>query len=166
MSSDKFFSLFGKIILLAIVIGAVAFGAYYFGTQKSKNLPLATPTAAPTNEIPTITPEVTTSVATPTVDETEVLKNAVQAALVAKHGASANSLVISVSKIEGDYASGGATEEAGGGAWFAAKVAGVWKLVWDGNGVIMCTDLASYPAFPTSMIPECWDEANQKNVKR
>ena len=56
--------------------------------------------------------------------------------------------------------------EGGGGRWFAAKVNGLWKLVWDGNGIIKCSDLADYPEFPVSMIPECFDEASDKLVKR
>jgi hypothetical protein len=77
-----------------------------------------------------------------------------------------DSFVITVSKIDGSYAKGTASDDGGGGMWFAAKVGDVWKLVWDGNGVIQCSDLSAYPSFPSSMIPECWDDATQKTVKR
>jgi hypothetical protein len=100
------------------------------------------------------------------VDESEVLIAAVKAGLVTKHGTSAALLKITVSKIEGDYAKGGASEQGGGAMWFAAKVNGIWKLVWDGNGQINCTDIAPYPAFPSALIPECWDTVTQKIVKR
>jgi hypothetical protein len=50
--------------------------------------------------------------------------------------------------------------------WFAAKVNGIWKLVWDGNGQINCSDIAAYPAFPTDMIPECWDTTTNKVITR
>ncbi len=102
---------------------------------------------------------------TPTIDETEVLKVAIKQQIVAKRGGDASGLTISVSKIEGNFAQGGATEQGGGGMWFAAKVNGSWKLAWDGNGTIGCEDIAPYN-FPISMIPECWSNASQKLIKR
>ncbi|HUC95153.1 MAG TPA: hypothetical protein VMR19_04100 [Candidatus Saccharimonadales bacterium] len=100
------------------------------------------------------------------IDETTAIVNAVKAALVAEHGQDAASLNVTVSKIEGDYAKGSASAQAGGGMWFAAKVNGIWKLVWDGNGQINCSDIAPYPAFPTDMIPECWDTTTNKVITR
>ncbi|OQA93743.1 MAG: hypothetical protein BWY24_00346 [Microgenomates group bacterium ADurb.Bin219] len=102
----------------------------------------------------------------PTIDETEALKTAIKKALVAKHGSSANELKISVSKVVGGYAQGGASGEGGGGMWFGAKVNGQWQLVWDGNGVITCESFGSYPDFPKEMVPECYDEQSGKMKKR
>ncbi len=94
--------------------------------------------------------------------ELELIKTRIKTALIAKHGQNAQGLNVSVSKIEGNYAQGGASEEGmGGGMWFAAKTNGVWQLVWDGNGIITCEDIASYPSFPTSMIPECFNTNTQ-----
>ena len=103
---------------------------------------------------------------TPTVDEEAILKTIIKKYINTKHGGSEDSLTISVSRIEGNYAQGGASDEGGGGMWFAAKEDGVWKLVWDGNGVIECSTFALYPNFPTSMIPECYDTAKQDIVQR
>lgn len=187
---------FVYIILFILAISLVAAGAYYAGTQKKSNIILTPtvkpgnlvgndkdehgciPSAGyswcelkqkclrtweePCAEV-TLTPA--TSVA-PTVDETATLKAFVKQALVAKHGNSANELNITVSKIEDGYAQGGASGEGGGGMWFSAKVNGSWQLVWDGNGVILCQDLAAYPEFPISMIPECYNEQTNKSVKR
>jgi hypothetical protein len=100
------------------------------------------------------------------VDEESVLLAAIKAALIAKHGSDAGLLNITVSKIEGVYAQGGASAQGGGAMWFAAKVNGEWKLVWDGNGQINCSDIAPYPDFPIGMIPECWNTVTQKIVKR
>ena len=102
----------------------------------------------------------------PVVDEETTLLNAIKAALIAKHGANAGLLNITASKIESIYAQGGASAEGGGAMWFATKINGVWKLVWDGNGQINCSDIAPYPDFPTGMIPECWDTTTNKIVKR
>lgn len=159
-------------MLVLVVLGAVGFGAYYLGAKKSnQNQPAVNsvqtnksfnhPSASPTEEtsIPSTTPS-------PSVDETAVLITAVKNALVAEHGNDANALNITVSKIEGDYASGDASAQGGGGMWFAAKVNGTWKLVWDGNGSIQCSSLAAYPNFPNSMIPECWNDKTQAVVKR
>lgn len=99
-------------------------------------------------------------------NESVVLVAAIKAALVAKHRSDAGLLNITVSKIEGNYASGGASGQGGGGMWFAAKVNGNWELVWDGNGQINCSDISPYPGFPSDMISECWDTVTQKIVKR
>jgi hypothetical protein len=50
--------------------------------------------------------------------------------------------------------------------WFAAKVEGKWTLVYDGNGIILCSEVAPYPDFPKTMIPECWDGKTNKIVVR
>lgn len=119
---------------------------------------------------PTISPIKPTSAIfptpTPTVDETSIIISAIKQALVAKHGPDASNLTITVSKIIGDYSSGGASEQGGGGMWFAAKVNGLWKLVWDGNGTIDCQDLANYPNYPVSLISECYNPQTGKSVKR
>ncbi|MGA3291954.1 MAG: hypothetical protein ABSC49_02265 [Candidatus Microgenomates bacterium] len=104
--------------------------------------------------------------ASPTSDVNSVLIAAVKAALVAEHGQDAESLVVTVSKIEGNYAQGDASAQAGGAIWYAAKIGEDWKLVWDGNGQIDCSSLSSYPNFPTDMISECWDTATNKVVTR
>jgi hypothetical protein len=103
----------------------------------------------------------------PTVDETETIKIQIKEALVAKHGSGANSLTVTVSKIEGNYSKGGAAVLGeGGGMWFGAKVDGQWKLVWDGNGIITCSDLTDYPNYPATFIPECYNTTTDKLVKR
>lgn len=120
------------------------------------------PTVVPT-VVPTIAPAANPS---PTVDETGLIKTDIRQALVAKHGNTANESTITVFKIVGNYSSGGASASGGGGMWFAAKVNDAWQLVWDGNGVILCSDLTSYPGFPVSLIPECYDDSTNKSVKR
>lgn len=165
MRSDKFFSLFGKIVLILILLGVVGFGAYYFGTKTIPNQKEQTPVQ--TNQLsPTPVQETIASTPTPTVDEESILKQVIKDALVTKHGSQANSLNITVSKINGDYASGGVSEQGGGAMWFAAKTNGVWKLVWDGNGVILCSSLTSYPNFPSDLISECWNDKTQQSIKR
>jgi hypothetical protein len=151
------------IFILAVIL--VGVGGFLMGQKNNQQ------TKAPfqTNQLsltPTQEPLATSSAPTPTVDEESILKQTIKSALVAEHGNQANSLDISVSKIKGNYASGGATEQGGGGMWFAAKVNDIWKLVWDGNGTISCSNFAAYPDFPTDMVPECWDDITQKLNKR
>ena len=101
----------------------------------------------------------------PTVDEAAVLKNVIKKYIALKHN-SKEDLTITVSKIEGMYAQGGASGEGGGGMWLASKEVGAWVLVWDGNGTIECSTFSLYPDFPPSMVPECYDSAKQISVKR
>jgi len=102
----------------------------------------------------------------PVVDETELVKSAIIEELVKEHGEDFRQMDITVSKIEGDFAKGGASGDGGGGMWLAAKVGDTWKLVWDGNGVIYCEDLAPYPDFPKSFVAECYDKATDNLVTR
>lgn len=161
-----------KTLLYILLLILVAGGAYYFG-MKYKIVPAepamvtATPVLSPTEGMITTSPGApSTPSATATVDETAVLIAAVKQGLVVEHGPDANSLNVTVSTIQNGYAKGMASSQGGGGLWFAAKVGGVWKLVWDGNGIIDCTTLTPYPNFPTSMIPECFNSSTQKMVTR
>ena len=147
----------------------VAGGAYYFGGQNKTAQPASVSvTATPTQAVIPVSPSATSPVTPPatTTDENALLIAAVKAGLVAEHGPDANSLTVTVSTIQGTYAKGMASASAGGGLWFAAKVNGTWKLVWDGNGTIDCTSLTAYPNFPNTLIPECYDAATQKSVSR
>ena len=172
MSSDRYFSIFGKIVLVLVLLGVVGFGAYYIGTKKGNQNQTAVNPGQPskpanqTSVIPTQEIAIPTGTPSPSVDETAILIAAVKNALISEHGTQASSLDISVSKIEGDYASGSASAQGGGGIWFAAKVNGIWNLVWDGNGSIQCSNLTPYPQFPTDMISECWNDKTQQVVKR
>lgn len=106
-----------------------------------------------------------------TNDESESnnLKNAITAQLKTKYKDMNWEMKVEVSKITGDYASGGVrpTEgEIGGAMWLAAKTNNEWMLVWDGNGTISCEALVPYPAFPDSLAPECWNETTQNLINR
>lgn len=102
----------------------------------------------------------------PTVDETAVLKYVIKKYITLKRGGNENDLTITVSKIDGDYAQGGAGGQGGGGMWFAAKQDGTWRLVWDGNGTIDCDSFSLYPNFSKTILPECYDTATQNMIKR
>jgi len=151
---------------IAIFVTAVL--VFLGATVYYKGLPnFSTPTGVSVVTQETVLTPAPTVLPTPSpADESATIVAVIKAALVAKHGPDAASLNITVSKVEGDYAQGGASAQGGGGMWFAAKVGGVWKLVWDGNGQINCSDLLPYPAFPKDMIPECWDTATNKVVTR
>ena len=140
------------------VVSALLIGGCVLKPAPETNLPIdeqqETPSGKPTATV------------TPPMDELSIIKAAIKKAIVAKHGESANELNISVSKIVGRFSQGGASGEGGGGMWFAAKVGDEWKLVWDGNGVILCDDLKNYPDFPASLIPECYDQKADKLISR
>ena len=164
----------GKTTLLIIILLILGIGGgYYLGTnykftlqpQNAVTTTAPVPSATPTVEVLPTSDTPSAAVVSPTTDETAVLIAAVRAGLIAEHGQDAASLNVTVSKIQGNFAQGGASGQGGGGMWFAAKVGGVWKLVWDGNGTISCASINPYN-FPATMIPECFDEATQKMVTR
>lgn len=98
--------------------------------------------------------------------EKENLALEIKALLTAKHGPTFESMKVTVTQIEGDYAQGGASGEGGGGMWFAVKRNGLWQLIWDGNGVILCSDIQDYPDLPVDFVPECYDSVRQMSVTR
>lgn len=166
-SSSKKIIFFLVIVIIILTLILVGIGGYFLGqkSSQSKDQPSETQiTQSPTS--PAQKPIDPSPI--PTIDEKLTIKQAVKTALIAEHGAQANSLDITVSKVNGNFASGGAADEQGigGGMWFAAKVNNDWKLVWDGNGTISCTNLKPYPDYPNTMIPECWDDTTQESIKR
>lgn len=93
----------------------------------------------------------------------------IKKALANKHGWDENKVDIVLQKRIGDYATGavgGKTLQDGGGVWFAAKVNGEWKIVWDGKGSVMCSDLIDYPEYPSELIAECYNLKTGKIVER
>lgn len=126
--------------------------------------PFATTSGIPAGGSETATP-VPTPTATP--DENAQIISDIKAGLIAKHGPDFSDDIVTVSKVEGNYAKGMVNSPTGGGGiWFGAKVNGKWTLVWDGNGIILCSDISSFPAFPKDLIPECFDSTTQKLITR
>jgi hypothetical protein len=116
----------------------------------------------------TMAPTMTSATVQPSgaQDETADILQAVKTEVIAKRGQGASELKFTVSKILGNFAQGGASGQGGGGMWFAAKVNGSWKLVWDGNGIILCSDIDPYPDFPVSMVPQCYNDKTDTMVTR
>lgn len=158
------------LVLLILGVG----GGYYFATNfkvtPKEGMPVVTPTETIEETIvttPLPTPTQSVKAVTPTVDETAALTTAVKAGLIAEHGPTASAMNVTISKLQGNHASGGAVDPSsvGGGMWLAAKVNGKWVLVWDGNGTISCEKTDPYN-FPVSMLPECWSDTTQKLITR
>jgi hypothetical protein len=156
-------------VLVVIISGGLAYGAYQFGRQSNRK------------EIPTpvvnqpVSPAVSQSektIPTPTLTPTPTITSAndselIRQALFKKHNwPDDTQITISVKTNDSQYASGSITAQGGGGLFFAAKVNGTWQIVSDGNGVTMCSDLAPYPDFPKTLLPECWDQTTNKTVIR
>jgi hypothetical protein len=88
-------------------------------------------------------------------DETTAIAAAVKAG-----GASS----VTVLSVVGNYAEGAASGR-GGGMWLAAKVSGAWRLIWNGGGNVPCATVNQYN-FPSSLIHNCWDDADKKVITR
>jgi hypothetical protein len=160
------------IILTAVIVG-LGVTAYFKGwlpsvTFKKPEAASVQNTEVLDNVVPVSPTPIPSASASAVIkeDDNKVILAAVKAALIAKHGSDFSDLDYSISKVEGNYASGSVGGEGGGGMWFATKVNGNWVIVWDGNGTILCSDLALYPNLPKDMIPECWDASTEKNVIR
>jgi hypothetical protein len=75
--------------------------------------------------------------------------------LIAKYPKYANTLTIKINQETENNVRGSVSfvEGEAGGIFLAAKVNGVWQIVYDGNGQIPCT-LSSY-GFPKEMLSDC-----------
>jgi hypothetical protein len=140
LKKDNFWK-YGFIFLFVILLAIISYLAFSYGKNSNE-------IAEDDNNL-TPTP---TAVANTLSDE-ELIK----AAVYKKMGSDKTKLKVIVQKIEGDYAMGGITDllmEAGGGYYLAAKKAGVWIVVHDGQASPSCTQLEGY-SFPLDMVPEC-----------
>lgn len=155
-------------MLVVIIIGGIGLIAYQYGKTAGTNLsatPTLTQEPTPTTEFAPL-PTTDTSGTAPTI-ATQSDADLIKAALAKKNNWPAdNDITVTVSTNDGTYASGTAGGQGGGGFFFAKKVNGEWVIVADGNGVILCSSLTNYPDYPSSLIPECYDEVTQKNVAR
>ncbi|HWS48488.1 MAG TPA: hypothetical protein VN174_00375 [Candidatus Methanoperedens sp.] len=143
-----------KNTIIGLILGLIiAMWAFYLYTQKPKittSLPPATPTTAEISEIPENV-----------ISDDDLIRQA----LADKYNKDLSDVTYTSSQNDGTHASGGVKFSGDiAGAWvLAAKDDGVWKIVQDGNGVIMCEIVAPYD-FPVSMVAECVDK-NGKLIK-
>lgn len=92
----------------------------------------------------------------------------IKALLVNKNNWYAENIILKIKTNDGVYASGNIEDKTvgGGGLWFAKRIEGIWQIVFDGNGNIMCSSLKDFPDYPVKLIPECWDDKTGKIIKR
>lgn len=108
----------------------------------------------------------------PCVDNTNEdfqIRSDIKNAIVAKRNADPDNLEITILKKQDDYAMGGVGGKVpgmGGGMWFGVKTKGIWKLLWDGNGIIDCKSFELYSNYPTDFVPECFDYSENRMVTR
>lgn len=161
-----------KIILVIIgvlavigVIGLVGYTIGYKEANSAKTSPTPTATATVTAQKSVTPSAVASATATASSDsETDLISQA----LVDKLGISEDKIRVSVSKIEGNYATGtvGSTEsEVGGGYFVAVKQGGEWIIIADGNSTIDCSVLDKY-SVPSAIISECYNAETEESVTR
>jgi hypothetical protein len=156
------------LIFLMVILIAITGALLYWTVLKGEILKPAvegevTPTPTLTQPTPTGTPTLTP---TPTIEEKSALEQ-IREAFAAKYGKPLADVNASISENDGTYAKGGvsfAGEIAG--AWFLAyKGTSGWIIVADGNGTVTCASIDPYN-FPTTMVPECWDESTSTLITR
>jgi len=151
-------------LIFIIVISLLAL-AFFLGMKYRQIPDEVVPTPTPeVNNIPTPQPTPTPEemTPTPTIDESELIKQAV----FKKTGLDATKAEVTINKNTGQYATGNIKEfEAVGGAyWLAAKTDAGWVGIYDGQAQPTCEQIDNYN-FPKDMVPECLDE-NGEVVER
>lgn len=153
------------IIAIILLIVAIFGGGFLWWTIKS-GAPAVEPTAEP---MPIASPEVVLSPEPIPTEEEETKSDLeqIKEAFAEKYNRSVEEVDASIDNNTGTYANGLVrfAGEIGGGWWLAYNNGDGWIIVADGNGSVMCEDIEGYD-FPTDMVPECWDEATSKLIKR
>lgn len=146
-------------ILVALIIIVVGYFSFQYGKNNLHPGVISNPQSSESTN-----PSVSSlETPTPGLSDNELIK----AALFKKNSwKESDGITITVSTNDGKYASGTASAQGGGGYFFADKVNSNWEIVANGNGVITCESLVKYPDFPKTLIPECYDQASGKTVKR
>lgn len=95
----------------------------------------------------------------------ESVPKAIASALGNKYNRPAESIIVEDVTEAGIFAKGTVRfrDEQGGGIWFAAKTDAGWQLAYDGNGIIDCVAAEKFQ-FPTDMVPQCIDTANENQL--
>jgi len=101
----------------------------------------------------------------------EDIAEEVGAALREKYDWEKGQMIVTVDKSDGSFANGNVMpadpNQMGGAGWFAGKVNGVWKIIWDGNGTPTCEGIEAFDKdVPASLISDCYDENTNTMVKR
>ena len=164
-------------ILLVILVGVVSGGGVYYWIQHSK-LPAQDNDDVITNTVPIDSPKKDSNLEVTKEKNFEVKKNVpsapsvsdetlIKIALAQKHNKTINETSVEINENDGTYAQGLVkfSGEIAGGWWLAAKPSSTWIIVADGNGVVMCDDIAQYN-FPTSMVPECYNSSTNQLITR
>jgi hypothetical protein len=149
-------------IATVIILVIAGFVTYQYGKQSSqKGTSLITPVISQSANKPTtkLTPTPTTI----KESDSELIKKAL---LTKNNWTDDGTMTIVVSFNDGKYAKGTVNSQGGGGYFFAIKIGDKWEIVADGNGIIECSSLTKYPDFPKTLIPECYDSAAGKIIKR
>jgi len=101
----------------------------------------------------------------------EDITEKIEEALREKYDWEKGQVIITVNKNDGSFASGSVMpadpNEMGGAGWFAGKVSGTWKIIWDGNGTPTCDQIEAFDKdVPTSLMSDCYDENTNAMIKR
>jgi hypothetical protein len=101
------------------------------------------------------------------VETDHLIFEAIKEAFAEKYDRPLDQINLTVDELTSDYAKGGVhfVGETGGGWFLAAYVDDAWVIVDDGNGTVSCQKIEEYD-FPTSMVPECYDEIEAVSVTR
>ena len=151
-----------SIVIVILVMGLVVGGLMFYFKQNFMGTmptftqgPEQTPVAVQETQEP-----LATIFPTPGGEATVSDEELIIQAMAQRHSRPIADVNLTMSDNDGSYAKGGVifAGDIGGAWWLAAKVSDEWVIVADGNGTVMCDDVAAY-SFPVSMVPECWDEA-------
>jgi len=148
------------IIILVVFTGGFIFSRYWYGGKPTSKDEIIRESSLPENY------ESTESSQTPAYPDTsELLKKAFSA----KYSVSEEDIRIKISSQIGIYAAGTVSFDPAyqpGGGWFlAVNDNDTWKIVADGNGIVVCSLIEPYD-FPTDMVPQCFDDQTKELITR
>ena len=164
------------LVIISLVILLLVIGAYWFGknsivknkseevtnvVEKEEKTEESTESTVSENETKEGQEDANTEVQAvegPEESNEEVIET-LELIFAQKYEKKVDDITVRINQREGDYVVGSVSfaDDVGGGYVLAAKVNEVWKIIFDGNGNIVCSAVDDID-FPVSLVSECWDE--------
>jgi len=145
---------FATFLIVFIILGLWGYYFYHQNKLPFLNHPVTIVNPTPITSIP-LFPSATLVPSQPSIND-DILQ--IKTAFAKKYGRNVADVDLDLAADDGSYAIGTVTFKLAmeGGHLLAAKAAGGWVIVQDGNGSVMCDAISPYN-FPKSMVPECID---------
>ena len=161
----KYQILLGVTTLLLILISFITI--YLLKEIKEIKTTLVKENESPVVTVVTETPTASTAtISSPTTAKPMTDKEQLNSLACRRIGGCSQNTTTNVNKISGNYAAGGTDTGGVGFAWFAVKINGTWKIVWETQDGMACQISEKYNIPSTMYSGTCYSGYDQKEINK